>query len=212
MLEWWLEPPFFISELLHAHVDGLLLALDHDVPPLACSPVPAPTNSPRTSIRSQNMMAVKAESSEWWLEPPVCLQLAMVGTMARGRAARNAPRCTNPQTPPRPRCAAGARFRPQYPCRAPLSGAACAISPGNPSLRRSSCPSSPPAPPRTSSGRHVSAGRISAILMQQNDSLGDSESSSCGGPHARVHGARGARGRARGRACPACSSPARRRA
>ena len=168
--EWWIEPPFLLRELRHAHVDGLLLDLDHDVPPLACAPVPAPTNSPRTSIRSQNMMAVKVESSEWWLEPPVCLQLAMVGTMARGRAARKAPRRTNPATSPRPRHAAGARFRPQDPCRAPISGAACAISPGNPSLRRSCCPSSPPAPPRMSSGRHRRAVTISctisAILMQ----------------------------------------------
>eukprot|EP01043_Picozoa_sp_COSAG02_P073898 COSAG02_NODE_14561_length_1259_cov_6.828448_2_plen_209_part_00 len=89
------------------------------------------------------MQLDKVESSEWWLEPPICLQLAMVGTMARGRAARNAPRRTNPQTSPRPRCAAGARFRPRYPCRAPIFGAACAISPGNPSLRHRSHPSSP---------------------------------------------------------------------
>ena len=112
---------------------------------------------------------------------PLTVISTVGGTMARGRAARKAPRRTNPATPPRPRCAASARFRPQDPCRAPISGAACAISPGNPSLRRSSCPSSPPAPPRTSSGRHLSAGRISAILgilMQQNDSLRDSEISS----------------------------------
>ena len=31
MSEWWLEPPFVLRELRHAHVDDLLDALDHDV-------------------------------------------------------------------------------------------------------------------------------------------------------------------------------------
>ena len=105
------------------------------------------------------------------------------------QAARKARRRTNPDAPPRPRRCAALRFCPRYPCRAPISGAACAISPGNPSLCRSSRPSSPPAPPRMSSGRRRCAGRISAILMQQNDSLGDSE-------HAARARARGAGGRA----------------
>ena len=82
----------------------------------------------------------------------------VVGTMARGRVARKVPRRTNSRTPPRPRRCAALRFRPRNPCRALKSGAACAISPGNPSLCRSRRPSSSAAPPRMSSGRHRSAG------------------------------------------------------
>ena len=86
------------------------------------------------------------------------IYVAMDGVMARGRAARKAPRRMNPHTPPRPRRCATLRFRPRNPCHALKSGAACAISPGNPSLRRTNRPSSPPGPPRMSSGRHRCAG------------------------------------------------------
>ena len=40
MSEWWLEPPFLLLELRHAHVDGLLLALDHDVLALLATTFP----------------------------------------------------------------------------------------------------------------------------------------------------------------------------
>ena len=40
MSEWWLEPPFVLLELHHAHVDGLLLALDHDVLALLATTFP----------------------------------------------------------------------------------------------------------------------------------------------------------------------------
>ena len=94
---------------------------------------------------------------------PLTTISTMGGTMARGRVARKAPRRTNSRTPPRPRRSAALGPRPRDPCRAPISRAACAISPGNPSLRRSCCPSSPPAPPRMSSGRHRSAGSAEAF-------------------------------------------------
>ena len=68
------------------------------------------------------------------------------------QGCEKAPRRTNPRTPPRPRHCASARFHPQNPCHAPISGVACAISPGNPSLSRRSRPSSPPAPPRRALG------------------------------------------------------------
>ena len=103
---------------------------------------------------------------------PLSTKLTTVATMARGRAARKAPRRTNPTTPPRPRRRATLRFCPRVPCRAPISGAACAISPGNPSLRRSSRPSSPPAPPRMSSGRRRCAGRISAFSCNRMTPFG----------------------------------------
>ena len=38
--EWWLEPPFLLRELLHAHVDDLRLALDHDVLALLAATFP----------------------------------------------------------------------------------------------------------------------------------------------------------------------------
>ena len=39
--EWWLEPPFLLRELLHAHVDDLLDALDHDVLALLATTFPS---------------------------------------------------------------------------------------------------------------------------------------------------------------------------
>jgi len=99
----------------------------------------------------------------------------MVGTMARGRAARKVPRRTNPDTSPRPRWTAAARFRPQEPCRAPISGVACAISPGNPSLRRSSRPSSPPGPPPDELWASPACGQDFSHSHAINVSLRDSE-------------------------------------
>ena len=89
--------------------------------------------------------------------------LAMDGVLARGRDARKVRRRTNSHTPPRPRHCTALGPGPQDPCPALKSGAARAISPGNPSLCRSSCPSSPPSPPGTSSGRHRSAGSAEAL-------------------------------------------------
>ena len=40
MSEWWLEPPFVLRELHHAHVDDLLDALDHDVLALLATTFP----------------------------------------------------------------------------------------------------------------------------------------------------------------------------
>ena len=158
MSEWWLEPPFLLLELRHAHVDGLLLALDHDVlAPLAttfpCAYELTAHINPQSDHagRLGGIIRMVARATDL---PPT----RHGWHHGASRAARKVPRRTNPDTPTRPRWAAGARFRHRKPCRAPISGAACAISPGNPSLRRSSRPSSPPAPPRMSSGRHRCAG------------------------------------------------------
>ena len=163
MLEWWLEPPVVLRELLHVHVDDLVEQREG---------VHLPSRRPavhlRTKCRLTNISTVTAAINA--MRAPVTLRLqpltaisTVVGTMARGRVARKVPRRTNSDTPPRPRRCADLGSCPQDPCPALKSGAACAISPGNPSLCRSSCPSSPPSPPGTSSGSHRSAGSAEAL-------------------------------------------------
>ena len=173
MSEWWLKPPFLFHELLHVHVDDLVEQREGVHPPPRRPAVHLRTKCRLTNISTVTATVNTMRAPLTLRSQPLTVNLAMDGVMARGRAARKAPRRTNPATPPRPRCAAGARFRPQDPCRAPKSGAACAISPGNPSLRRSCCPSPPPAP-RMSSGRHrsaVSAEAFPGTTMRPLDTL-----------------------------------------
>ena len=132
-------------------------------PPSRRSAVHLRTTCRHTTIRAVSATVNTMRAPLTLRSQPLTVNLAMDGVMARGRAARKAPRRTNSRTPPRPRRSAALGPCPRDPCRAPISRAACAISPGNPSLRRSCCPSSPPAPPRMSSGRHRSAGSAEAF-------------------------------------------------
>ena len=132
-------------------------------PPSRRSAVHLRTKCRHTSIRAGSMVVDAMRAPLTLRSQPLSTNLAMDGVLARGRDARKVRRRTNSHTPPRPRHCTALGPGPQDPCPALKSGVARAISPGNPSLCRSSCPSSPPSPPGTSSGRHRSAGSAEAL-------------------------------------------------
>ena len=106
--------------------------------PSRSSAVHLRTKCRHTSIRAGSMVVDAMRAPLTLLSQPLSTNLAMDGVLARGRDARKVRRRTNSHTPPRPRHCAALGPGPQDPCPALKSGAACAISPGNPSLCRSS--------------------------------------------------------------------------
>jgi len=104
VLEWWLEPPVVLRELLHVHVDDLVEQREG---------VHLPSRRPavhlRTKCRLTNTSTLTAAMNA--MRAPVTLRSqpltaipTTVGTMARGRVARKVPTVTNlhPTTPAPP--------------------------------------------------------------------------------------------------------------